>query len=392
MFRRLLPACVLALILLPAAVAHAAGTAYTLQVGSITAHNTLAISGDTVSGFAVGFLDPQRCTNGNPAQSSDSTFKVALAPGASSPIIAGRFSFAGAAPPSGYSGSGGTYQVSGHVTGSGRVVTGTISLSGASDSFLQGCSGSYPFMAIRKPGRVANVDHFHSTFTSQFVSFDYRRGTITKLAVQANFLCGDGVDSAGFSNVAYGFGSIRAHGGRWSLQSYVLDEYGSIVHVAITGRLVSGRATGRSVVTEPAGLESVADERCHGNRAWTATKTGAASGGPLPAATFSWAAVRVPAGASYRYYFLITDLQCSGGASAVVLRVGGAPRRVRCSARQGWASGALSPGQTYQSSAEAVKLRGSRVVARGLVVAGPVQMPAATSTWRPVTGLPAPPS
>jgi hypothetical protein len=226
-----------------------------------------------------------------------------------------------------------------------------------------------------------------SDFTSQFLSFDYRRGAVRNLVLQANFECGTGpdpsVDSAQVDSAAYGFRQIRAHHGRFSLHAYVLDEYQDIVALTLTGRIRGRSASGQITISEPPGLTGIANSACSSSYAWTA----GVPAPPAPSANFNWAAVRVPGGASYRYYFYITNLTCLNGATAVNIVINRRRTRIRCSAGQGWASGPLSPGMTYSTSVQAVRVRHHRVVARGVQVTGTEQMPPASATWQPVTGL-----
>jgi hypothetical protein len=216
---------------------------------------------------------------------------------------------------------------------------------------------------------------------------------VKKLVVQANFECGTGpdpsVDSAQIDAAAYGFRSIHVHHGRFSLVTYVLDEYQDIVALKLTGRIHGRKASGRIKVSEPPTLVGVANMPCSGNYTWTASRPTP----PGPSATFTWAAVRVPSGASYHYYFYIQNLSCQDGATAVLVTIKGRRTKIKCSAGQGWASRPLSPGRGYKTTVQAVKTRHHRVVAHGARIVGMEEMPAADAPWTPVGPLPGnPPS
>jgi hypothetical protein len=379
-----------------AASAQAAPVPYTMQMGESTGHE-FVLDGNNLAAFSLS-VTPKTCTSGPWQNDSDAAWTVTL--NRTVPVVGGHFRFQGQAPSANYSTGSADYTVTGTVDparGPGasarRTARGTISFTNGSDPFVGGCSGSYTFLAIPTPQTSENVGGPGSTdFTSQFLSFDYRKGVVRNLVVQANFQCATpdpSVDDAEVDASAYGYGRIHVHQGRFSLRTYVLDGYQDIVRLDLTGHVRGSRASGRIKISEPSGLEFVAGVPCSGDYTWTAARPAP----PSPSATFSWAAVRVPNGASYRYYFYVTNLTCQNGATAVDVVVRARRRRIRCSAGQGWASGPLSPGRSYSTRAQAVKMRHGRIIGRGIPVRATEQMPAADATWQPIGSLPGhPPS
>lgn len=370
-------------------VARAAPTGYTMQIGSRSAKNAVVLDGDQITGFQA-TVAPTSCAAGDPRNSADSTWEVNLTAPVS--LDGGSFQFSGTAPSSYDAGTNlsysGAYAVSGSLTPDHRIMTGTITLSNASDGFLSGCTASLHFTAIPTVTQTRGPANSRATFQSQFVSFNARSGVISSLRLQANFQCGDSIDSASVWSSDYRFGPIHTtRSGRWELTSYVLDEYGNIVALRMSGRLSGRRAGGRIQISEPPGLSFINQDACRANYGWSASRPRPPAP-PGPQAFFTWNAVRVPAGASYRYYFYISGLTCTDRATAVQLTVARRRTTILCRHHAGWASGPLAPGRTYASSARAVELRGHRAVKRGVPVSEPIVMPGAGDRWRPIPRLP----
>jgi len=244
-------------------------------------------------------------------------------------------------------------------------VTGTVTLANASDPFNSGCSGTYTFTAIPTvvqpawgvpPGRTF-VDY--SPTAHQGLSFNYRSGVVSDLEIEDNFTCGGATEDAVEVNAsAYGFTDIHTSAnGSFRMQTLVLDEYKDILRMEVTGRITAHHATGRILISEPAGGYSLlgqAGQTCGGNRGWSATPTSELRN--APEAFFQWIAIRIPVGAAYRYYFAVTGLRCAHGATEVALSVAHRTRTVSCRQSTAWASGPLTPGVSYPVSARALKL------------------------------------
>ena len=376
--------------LVAAAPASAAPVRYALQIGSTTNNRQLTLDGDQITGFRAWVL-PQTCGQGDPRNSSDSRWVVTLPGDNAVPIADGRFQFSGQAPGEFYDGSSADFTVTGEVSPDHRVVTGAITISNGQDPFLKGCSGSYSYLAIPYHAASGRGPAAKRDFTSQFLNFNYRGGIVTRLRLAANFECGGGVDSAEFDSEIYGYRAIRASAsGSWAIHLYVFDGYDNIVHLDVTGHIKGRKATGRIKVTEPPGLTGISGEPCSGDYRWTAMRPRPPAP-PGPTAFFRWNAVRVPAGAEYRYYFYITGLTCRNRANAVRLTVAGRRLLVRCAKHQGWASGPVAPGRRYPATAQAVRTRRGRVVRRGTKVSETLQMPGPNDHWAPIHHLPGDP-
>ena len=382
-----------------ASAAQAATGAFVIQFSpsSLPEGSSLSLNGDEVKGFTA-LLRPTNCTApANWQNDSDAVFNLALPAGTAVSLAGGGFTYQGTAA-SAYYGAGpssdpygGQFTISGQVNPAHTLVTGTVTLSNAHDPFVSGCSGSYKFVAIPKVSAALSRPN-RAAYQSQFVNFNYAAGVVTNLDVQANFMCGQSVDSATFTGKAYGYPTVQTTaGGRFSVHAYVLDEYGHIVSLAFTGEISPRRASGRIVVAEPpGGFTGVAGDSCSGNHGWTASKSSPVGLGG-PAAFFDWGAVRAPVGAAYRYYFAIFNLTCNHGATEVLLKVAGRHTTVPCSRREAFGSGPLTPLRTYSASAQAVEVKHGRVIRRGIVVPAILNMPGPNDRWVPISGLPGTP-
>lgn len=398
-----------AVALASAASASAAPIPYVVQVAGTGAtaywRPTLTLDGLTVTGFSMQVV-PQQCSTGASSPiGNDESFDITLpAPAA---VSGGQFSFQGQAPSSYGQNINdqdyvGTASVAGAVTstlGGQTSVTGTVTLSNASDPFHSGCSGSWMFTAIPKvtqpPWGVPAKRTFvtYSASAHQGLSFDYRSGVVSDLVIEDNFTCAGQDDAAEISAADYGFADIHTSAsGAFQMQTLVLDEYGYIVRIDLTGRVTGHHANGRILISEPGSdyfQLGQAGKTCAGDAPWSAGHPSAL--GRAPEAFFQWIAIRVPVGAAYRYYFAVTDLRCTNGATEVALTVAGRTRNVTCRETTAWASGPLTPGMSYQVSARAFAASHGHVKARELPVGEELLMPNANSTWIPLSGPPGPP-
>jgi hypothetical protein len=231
----------------------------------------------------------------------------------------------------------------------------------------------------------------HAQFTSKFVSFDYSNGVVTDLRVETNFVCGNSTDEAEVLASDYGAQSIHANrAGRWQMSSDVLDEYGRIVKLDMTGRVSSRTASGRMQISEPNGLNGFDGAACHAHHPWTAARP-TPPAPPGPQAFFSWDAIRASFGASYRYYFAISGLSCSHGATDVQISIDGRQTTVSCHNSEAWASGPLAPGRQYRATATAIRVIGGRTVNKGAPVTETLTMPGTGDHWQPISNIPGTP-
>jgi hypothetical protein len=275
------------LALLGAAPASAAAVPYAVQVAGTSAtaywHPMLTLDGQTVTGFSMQAV-PQQCTTTTPSQiSNDESFDITLP--AATPISGGQFTFQDQAPSSyGQHINGqdyvGSVTVTGVVTttlGGQTSITGSVALAGASDPVNSGCSGSWTFTAIPKvtqpPWGVPTKRNFvgYSASAHQGLSVDYRSGVISDLVIEDNFTCAGQEDGAEIHAGDYGFADIHTSaGGSFRMRTLVLDEYGYIVGIDLTGRVNGQRASGRILISEP-GTDyfqlGQAGKRCTGDRA-----------------------------------------------------------------------------------------------------------------------------
>ena len=381
------------------ATARAATVDFTGQFSptSLPEGTSFSLDGDQVTSFSA-MLRPTACASPSDWQSdSDAVFQLALAPGAAVELTNGSFSYTGSATSADYGGGsagesyGGQFTIAGKVNPAHTFVTATVSLSNAQDPFVSGCSGSYSFIAIPTVTATRTTPD-KAAYQSQFLSFDYADGVVRKLQVQANFQCGQSVDSATVNATAYGYPTLQTtKSGVFRLQLYVLDEYQKLVSLTITGRITGKKAGGRIVVDEPpGGFTGVAGDNCSGNHGWTASKP-VPPPAPGPAAYFQWAAIRVPTGTTWRYYFATNDLSCTDHANEVLVTIAHRTITVPCSKPAAFASGPLTPSTAYSVRSQAVHASHGRIVKRGAAVTVPVKMPGAGDLWTVISNLPGTP-
>ncbi|MGO9954926.1 MAG: hypothetical protein ACLP50_02945 [Solirubrobacteraceae bacterium] len=391
----------LAVSLTGSATAMAAPVGYILQVAGTgpTAYwkPKLVLDGQTLTSFTMQAV-PQQCATTTPSQiSSDESFNITLPAPVS--LSNGGFSFQDQAPSS-YSGANwsATATVNGNVTttlGGHVYITGTVTLANGQDPVNSGCSGSYQFTAVpevTQPAWGVPTDRSYVSYDAtshQGLSFNYRGGVVSDLVIEDNYTCDGQEDGSEINAADYGFEDIHTTAtGSFQMQSLVLDEYGYIVEMTVTGRVSGAKASGRIEVSEPGNNYfqlGQAGKTCSGDATWSTARAGA-GGSSSPEAFFNWAAIRVPVGASYDYYFAIAGLRCAKGATEVALTVSGHTRIAPCSPSSAWASGPMSAGVTYSVSAQALRDSRGRITARGPLVAEQLAMPAANDGWIPISG------
>lgn len=187
--------CVLFVVagLVPVGSAVAAPSRYALQIGQ-SRPVPLVLDGDQVTGLTID-VAPQGCATGDPRNSSDSLWRISISAADRVSLSGGRFFVSGEAPSAYYPGGSADFTVSGTVTQDHRVVTGTITIANGHDPFLSGCSATNTFLPVPQPTKAPGWGAPRNrTSTSQFLSFDYHAGIVSKLVLQANFRCGSGAD------------------------------------------------------------------------------------------------------------------------------------------------------------------------------------------------------
>lgn len=168
---------------------------------------------------------------------------------------------------------------------------------------------------------------------------------------------------------------------------------GVLAHFRVSGHIAGRKANGTLEVWFYYQTKDAAGNiaKCDHVSRWSAS-TPLPPPAPGPSAYFQWDAVRVPVGAGYRFYFAISGLSCSHGATAVRLTVSRHSTTVPCSRSQAWASGPLAAGSSYSVAAQALTTRRGRVIKRGSAVSERLAMPAPNDAgWRGTIGGLGPP-
>ena len=128
-----------------------------------------------------------------------------------------------------------------------RVISGTVTTT-AQTPTSEICKRSYQMSAVVAP-RTA-----HSPPTTMYtphqpsaaqVRFDYRGGVVTHLVVVAPVICPDSTDyTAELDSVTYNLDPIQVNRGRFRVTTDVLDGYGVVMHISMTGTINGRRAAG----------------------------------------------------------------------------------------------------------------------------------------------------
>lgn len=407
---RLLLACVVAAaaaFALPSA-AEAAPVPYLVDTAPDDHRRSLlTVDGDYLTAISM-TIYVTSCGGGTGTAPTGHSFALSL-PAGPVPITNGAFQVQGTASSTIYQSGSADFSLSGQLSGDRTSMTGTATLTNANDPLISGCTGTFSLLALPEAGAASNDrgPAQDTNFDSQFLTFDYYGGQITRLIVQANFGCGTAWQSATLDASKYGITSIpTTPSGDFNVHRYIFDGYEHVLILDLSGHIEGSTATGTISISEPPGFHSIGDAPCSGNYPWTAKKTTPAvtptptPPAPLtpakptgPYATYEWNAVRVPRGTSFKYYFYVTSLKCHNSATEVRITVSGRTVKLSCRKRAGWASRSLAAGGIYQSSVQAVKIRRHRVVKRGAKVRAIAAMPEADDDWQPISGsLGRPPS
>jgi hypothetical protein len=354
-----------------AGVAQAAvnGTYYLEGNGTDLYSATITVSNGEVSAASF-FLHAQQCTTiGSTTPADFEIYPAPFSPVAFGP--GGSFSFSTAVQSPGT----GTVAINGTVSANGTM-TGLITLSDADfDGYGDtACSGSYQFTALTTVGplpTVAGIPGFTSgTPARDYVtyapvhddglSFNYRNGVITDLAVQAASLsCGKSVDGVDLTSAEYGQPRIHVRHGGFTFQTEFLDGYHDALDLTVRGRLKDGQATGTMRVTQvPDYVPYIFAKQgaCRAFRRWTATP-------PPLNVSFSVALVRLPFVRGWRYVLIAQGMQQTNGANAVRITVAGHSVTTVLRTRPVWISGPISLNHTYVVKVVALKRKGSKLVA-----------------------------
>lgn len=378
----------------------------------------LTFDGDSLTAISM-TLYVTSCSGGSGTASTSHSFALSLPAGAV-PVTNGAFQVQGTAAAAFYATGSADYNLSGQLSADRTSMTGTVALTNATDPSIAGCSGTFSLLALPEAGAASNDrgPYEDTNFSSQFLYFDYFGGAVTRLIVQANFGCGTAWQSATLDASKYGITSIpTTPSGDFNVHRYIFDSYDHVLILDLTGHIDGSSATGMITISESPGFHGIGSGPCSGNYAWTAKKavpavvpapnppvtpslpptpTPSLPGLPStpsspatptsPYATFEWDAVRIPSGIAYDYYFYVSQLKCHNSATEVRFKVKGRIIKLSCRKRAGWASHRLTPGATYSSSAQAVKIRRHKVVKRGAINRATTGMPAADANWQPISG------
>jgi hypothetical protein len=245
-----------------------------------------------------------------------------------------------------------------------RVISGTVTAT-AQVPGGEICKGTFAMDAVVAPSRS------HSPATSMYephmppsagtVRFDYRHGALTHLVIVAPMECPNGAAyTADFDSTSYRVDAIQVNRGHFRLATDVLDAYGVVVHISLTGTINGRHAAGAISANRGQDINGK-KQNCSGHGSWnsdmpsTAPAPDAASSGAFYGAT----PYRFGRAGAWTYYLLVQPKSCAGGVTAVRFTVGGASTTVKCGARA--KLGPLSSKRTYRITATAIRSHGSPI-------------------------------
>ncbi|MGH2960101.1 MAG: hypothetical protein ACRDKE_10895 [Solirubrobacterales bacterium] len=358
----------------------------------------LTVDGDELTAISM-TLYVWSCGGGGSTPTGHS-FVLSL-PAGPVPITNGAFQVQGTASAAASEVGSADFSLSGQLSEDRTSMTGTATLTNASNPAISGCTETFSLLALPEAGAASNDrgPAQDTNFDSQFLTFDYYGSDVTRLIVQSNFHCGTTWQSATLDASKYGITSIpTTPSGDFSLHRLIFDSYDHVLILDLTGHIDGMSANGTISISEPPGFHSVGNAPCSGQYAWTATKSTPAltpSPQPIPVppakptgpyATYEWNAVRVPRGTGFKYYFYVTNLKCRNSATEIRIKVRGRTIKLSCRKRAGWASRSLPAGGTYGTSVQAVRIRRHKVVKRGETIRAFAVMPDADDDWQPLSG------
>lgn len=265
-----------------------------------------------------------------------------------------------------------------------RVISGTVTTTVQTPFNNEVCKRSYRLAAVVAPSTA------HSPATSMYsphlpsaasVRFDYRRGIVSHMVVVAPMTCPSGTAfTANLDTVSYHLDPIQVNRGHFRVIADVLDGYGVVTHISMTGTLYGRRAAG--AISANRGFDiNGRIENCAMHGSWSAEIPPTA---PPPVvgssgAFYNFAPYRYGRPGSWTYYIVVRPTGCAGGVVAVKFTIaGGASKTVACG--QSAKLGPVSPKRTYRLTAVAIR-RGGATVA---LAESNVYVPGDDGNWVPV--------
>jgi hypothetical protein len=223
------------------------------------------------------------------------------------------------------------------------------------------CKNHYVFSAVVTPSTAK------SPATSMYqphlpaaasVRFDYRHGVITHLVVQATARCAR--SSTGFGatldSVKYRLDPIQGNRGRFKIAADVLDDYGVVQHISMTGTILGKKAAGAISASRGNDINGQV-ESCtmHGN--WSSETVSSAPPTATSGAFYDAFPYRYGRGGAWTYWIVARATSCAGGVKAVKFTIaGGASETVACGKYA--KLGPLTPKRTYRIVAVAILATG----------------------------------
>lgn len=268
-----------------------------------------------------------------------------------------------------------------------RTISGTVKVT-AQVPTGEICKSTFLVSAVvapksaRSPSTAMYMPHEPSAAS---VKFDYRHDVLTHLVVVAPVTCPDtSAFTAQLDSVSYGIDPIQVNRGHFKVSTDVLDVYGVVMHVAMTGT-VKGRIAAGSISASRGQDIRGTIQTCKMHGSWSSQEPPtAAPPPPQPAAGGSGAFYSVD---PYRYgnagawtYFLIVEpTSCAGGVVAVKFTIShGASKTVPCGVKA--KLGPVMPLQTYLVTAAAIRRSGSPLP----LAESNIYVPGDDGNWVPV--------
>jgi hypothetical protein len=243
-----------------------------------------------------------------------------------------------------------------------RVISGTVTTT-AQTPTGEICKRTYAMSAVVAPRAARSpTTSMYSTQrqSAARVRFDYRRAVVTHLVVQAPVTCPNGTSfSADLDSVTYDLDPIQVNRGRFRIAADVLDGYGVVMHISMTGTINGHHAAGAVSANRGQDINGHI-QNCAMHGTWNSDMAATA---PPPATASSGAFYNVT---PYRYgkpgvwtYYLEVEVSsCGGGVVAVKFTIaGGASKTVACGKKA--LVGPVSPKRTYRMTAAAIRSGGA---------------------------------
>jgi hypothetical protein len=274
-----------------------------------------------------------------------------------------------------------------------RTISGSVTVTGPEPAtHATTCSRTFPVAAIIPPRNLSPklttnfVDATSPTANpvAPAVYFDYRHGVITHLSANAGTECSQSEFPARLYTPAYRLDPIQVNDGRFKVVADVLDDYGVVTHVIVSGR-IKGKVARGTISSSRYWDVNGTREHCTRHLNWVARSSHAvtATGG----AFYDVQPYRHLESGGWRYYFAVEPHNCINRVFAVRFTiVGGPSRTVACNSIR--KVGPLRPKRNYRIIVTGLRVGRNKVISKVPLGTLSAYLPGDDADWTPAPPIP----